>query len=416
MIAGIFAFEVTRVLAALGVPLDVDVAVELLRSSEILKDIEHRLSHGKIAHAPAGRPIETLSLLYVTGRHRGVEPDYRYALGTMPLPGIEEFRQLQTGRLSVYQIAEVVATVEKTAEEIRKGKVTGISYSDYGDTAALLMQELGGGSGWLIPAPVIRQQLGQGSWSIALESVGLKPPSTQERFSREDYEAAARTFRSSESDFGSPKDVASYDGWVIAEASAGRDRPSVIAIRRFFGAWESVIGAAMPPEVEDEFDGLINHLRKENAVEERWARAGELVSEMLAKMPWNSFLSIDYGDEADGRNRPYAQANPSAEGVWCEVVSEEFLSADEWPIDTQYLLSNGWSAPNEEVPNWHKQGVPPLEAGHQLLEALAYGRSCRDPQKVRWHSGEFPGGPGPDGGRILDFGSDRENRDLRKAS
>jgi hypothetical protein len=155
--------------------------------------------------------------------------------------------------------------------------------------------------------------------------------------------------------------------------------------------------------------------RTQNDVEYGWARAGELVSEVLADMPWNSFLSIDYGDETDGPHRPYAQANPSADGVWCEIVSEEFLYASQWPIDTDYLIRKGWSAPDEEVPNWHKHGVPPLEAGHQILEGLAYGRDCHDPGKFRWHSGEFPGGPGPDGGLILDFNPVGSNRTLRRA-
>lgn len=99
-------------------------------------------------------------------------------------------------------------------------------------------------------------------------------------------------------------------------------------------------------------------------------------------MPWNSFLSINYGNQCDGSRRPYAQASPSTDGVWCEIVAEEFLPPDHWPIDTDYLVSNGWSAPDEEVPNWH-MCVPPFEAGHKLLEGLKHGRLCRDPQKVR---------------------------------
>ena len=417
MSAGIEAVDVPKVLVAFGVPLDVEIAVELLRSLQIFEDIYLRVSQVRNNQAPAVRSIEMFSLLYIIGRHRSVEPDYRFALGKRPLPGIAEFRELQTGRLPASEIAEMIATVEKTAEDIRTGNAAGISYSDYRDTASLLAEEPDhGGLGWLVPAPVIRDRVGRGSWSVALEAAGLTAPGHQERFERIDYEEAAQEFLRVYRYFGSPKDVASYDGWVIAEAAAGRDRPSVIAIRRHFGAWESVIGAAMPPEVGvDEFAGLVAMCRAQNDVEYDWARAGERIGEVLANMPWNSFLSIDYGDEGDGSNRPYAQANPSADGVWCEIVSEEFLSADQWPINTDYLVRNGWSAPDEEIPNWHKQGVPPLEAGHQILEALAYGRNCHDPQKVRWHSGEFPGGPGPDGGLILDFNSAGSSRALRRA-
>lgn len=60
----------------------------------------------------------------------------------------------------------------------------------------------------------------------------------------------------------------------------------------------------MPSEVEDEFDGMVEMLKKENILEHGWARAGELVGDALADMPWNSFLSIDYGGEADGPRRP----------------------------------------------------------------------------------------------------------------
>jgi hypothetical protein len=282
--------------------------------------------------------------------------------------------------------------LETTAEAIRTGDAVGISYSDYLDTVTALVQESDStGLTWLVPAPMVRKRLGGGFWSSALEAAGMTLPSTRARFTKADYEEASKAFMRAYRHFGSPEEVARYDSWVTAEAAAGRDRPSVVAIRRYFGTWESVIGAVMPSEVDDEFDGIVEMFKKENTLEYRWARAGELVSDALANMPWNSFLSIDYGDDAEGPHRPYAQASPSADGVRCEVVSEEFLPADQWPIEGGYLLRNGWSAPDEEVPNWHKQAIPPIESGHQILEGLRYGRRCDDPKKVRWHSGDFPG-------------------------
>ncbi|MCI0143168.1 hypothetical protein KNN17_16505 [Arthrobacter bambusae] len=211
----------------------------------------------------------------------------------------------------------------------------------------------------------------------------LDAPPAKVTFSGAEYREAAAAFMNDYHHFGSPKDVASYDSWVIAETWARRERPSVIAIRRYFGAWESVIGAVQPPEIEGEFDGIVRALKDAHVVQERWARAGEQVSEVLANMQWNSFLSIDYGDNADGPNRPYAQASLSADGVWCEIVSAEFLPGEQWPIDADYLLRNGWSPPDENVPNWYLQAVPPLEAGHQILEGLRYGRQCDDAEKIR---------------------------------
>lgn len=409
--AGIPGSDIPKVLVAFGSAVDVDIAADLLRSPNLFLSI----SRGDAAEPSL--PADTLSLLYSTGYHRGIEPDYQFALGKIPLPDVAAFRELHTSQLRGDQIAEIIAMVETTSEAIRTGDTAGISYEDYARIVAVSQEPDNHGFGWLVPASVLRHRLGGGFWSRALECAGLTIPSTRARFAPADYEEAANSFRRAYQDFGSPKDVASYDSWVTAEAAAGRDHPSVIEIRRFFGAWESVIGAAMPPEVDgEEFAGLVAMCRTQNDVEYDWARASERISDVLANMPWNSFLSIDYGDETDGPNRPYAQANPSADGVWCEIVSEEFLRADQWPIDANFLERNGWSAPDEEVPNWHKQGLPPLEAGHQILEGLARGRSCHDPKKVRWHSGEFPGGPGPDGGVILNYESSGVVRNLRRAS
>ena len=292
--AGIDVLDVPRVLAALGAPLDVDIAVELLRSMEILKDIHHQVAG--VWPAP---PTDTLSLLYVTGRHLGVKPDYELALGMMPLSSVIEIRELLDPDHTYRQTAEILAVIETTAQAIRAGDVAGISYTDYDEMARTISEELGvvttdPGVSWPVPARDLRRRLGQGFWDATLSSAGLQPPPAPDRFSALDFVEAASGFMRAYAHFGSPKDVASYDSWMIAETAAGRDRPSVVAIRRHFGAWESVIGAVMPSEVEDEYDGLVNHIRAENDVQEGWAKAGELISEVLANMPWNSFLSIQY--------------------------------------------------------------------------------------------------------------------------
>jgi hypothetical protein len=410
--AGVGSSDIPKVLAAIGASIDIGIAVELLRSPEIFMEMHSRKELVELA------PLtDTFSLLYVTARHRGLKPNYQFALGKIPMPGIDELRRSIAVHSSEVQTAEIVATVETVAEAVRTGIVVGISYSDYLDALTALAQEPDRNElMWLVPGPVVRNRLGGGFWSSALEAAGLTLPSTRARFTNADYEEASKAFRRAYSHFGSPKEVASYDSWVTAEAAAGRDRPSVIAIRRHFGTWESVMGAVMPSEVEDEFDGIVEMFKKENNLEYRWARAGELVTDALANMPWNSFLSIDYGDDPDGPHTPYAQASHRTDGVWCEIVSEQSLLADQWPIDTGYLLGNGWYSPDEEVPNWHKQAIPPIEAGHQILEGLKYGRRCDDPTKVRWHSGDFPGGPGPDGGLVVDDEPGGAVRNLRNGS
>lgn len=401
--AGIETVDIPKVLAALGVSVDVEIAVELLRSMEIFTEIHHQFGGAEVA-----RPSDTFSLLYIFGHHCGLEPNYRLALGKIPLPGIDEFRRQLAPQLSEVRIADIIAIVETAAAAIRTGNVVGIRYSDYHQIVRPISRSLGGlatGSGlsWPVPAKELRRRLGAGSWDAALSSVGLLQTDAAAGYIRtNNFAEAARGFKDDYEYFGSPKDVASYDSWTIAETAAGRDRPSVIAIRRHFGTWESVIGAVLPPEVEeDEYDGLVDYVRAANNGEEAWAKAGELISEILANMPWNSFLSIQYLDEAEGL-APYAQASPSADGVWFEVVSEQYLPTEKWPLDAGYLTENGWFTPDSDCPNWYKGGIPHSEAGHQILEGLRFGRGCGDADKLQWHTGEFPSGPGPDGGVTVD--------------
>lgn len=62
--------DIPKVLAALGVSLDVEVATDLLRSPDIFMDI-----HAAIEVVVLPLPTDIFSLLYVVGRGRGLEPD-----------------------------------------------------------------------------------------------------------------------------------------------------------------------------------------------------------------------------------------------------------------------------------------------------------------------------------------------------
>ncbi|WP_432396473.1 TY-Chap domain-containing protein [Pseudarthrobacter sp. L19] len=402
-----FTTDIPKVLAALGAPVDVDIAVEMLRSMFMFKESLHRvLQQEGVAGEVIASPLDVLSLLYVTGIQRGVTPDYELALGMMPVSSITSLREHIGDRYSYQKTAGILAVIESTSQAIRDGDVAGISYSEYNEIAVAISRDLQDvtppnvGS-WPVPADDLRRRLGRGFWDAALDSAGLQLTSGGYRFSAADFAEAARAFMSSYEEFGSPKEVSSYDSWVIAETAAGRERPSAIAIRRHFGTWESVIRMSVPSEIEDEFDGIVDAYRAENAREESWARAGELISEVLANMSPGSFLSIQYAYDADNLT-PYAQAVPDADGVWSEIVSEQFLPAEQWPINTGYLAGNGWSAPTKTFPNWHKDGISPVDAGHEILDGLSGGWGCDDPAKFRWHTGQFPAGPGPDGGVTLE--------------
>ncbi|MDQ0733103.1 TY-Chap domain-containing protein [Arthrobacter sp. B1I2] len=407
--AGIESSDIPRILAALGAMIDVDIAAELLKSPEVLKHSERT--------APRAFVTDKMGLLFVTGYQRGVEPDYRLVLGKDPLPSMQNYRILLAEHLSRPQIGQVIAVIETTAEAISKGDNVGISYAEYGALreAAALEMGIDPSSPFPPPAERIRDRTEGRSWHLALESVGLQFPAVQGGYSSSDHEDASQSYRATECLFGSPKDVASYDSWMIAELAMGRDRPSAVAIGRHYGAWESVIGAYVPLE-EDELRGIVSHLRTEAAADYAWARAAELISEVLRTMPWNSFLSIQYGAGADGGPQPYAQITPGPDGAWCEIVSEEFLQPDDWPIYPERLLQNGWSKPDAAVPNWFREGVALEDAGHVTLEGLRDGRSCYEADELRWHTGSFPSESNPDGGVTVEDVLKGSVQTLRNAS
>lgn len=388
--AGIESSDIPRILAALGATIDIDIAAELLKSPDLLLDPDLRRRPFMVT--------DMMWLRYVTGYHRGIKPNYELALGKVPLPEIHGFRMILSEALSRQQIGQVIALIETTAAAIDAGDDEGISFSEYQETREAIIRISSGEGNPLSPPPAerIREGTTGRSWHLALESVGMKFPAVNGEFAAADYEDASHSYRATEGLFGSPKDVASYDSWMIAEVAAGRERPSVVAIGRHFGAWESVIDAYVPLE-EDELRGIVSHLRTEAVADKAWARAGELINEVLRTMPWNSFLSIQYGDGADGRPQPYAQITPGPDGAWCEIVSEQFLQPDDWPIYPEHLLEHGWSKPDVEVPNWYKEAVPLEDAGHVTLEGLRNGRSCYDADELRWHTGSFPSGTNPDG-------------------
>lgn len=407
--AGIESPDIPRILAALGATIDIDIAAELLKNPDLLLD-------------PVGRRrpfmvTDMMWLRYVTGYHRGIEPNYELALGKVPLPEIHGFRMILSEALSRQQIGQIIALIETTAEAIDAGDDEGISFSEYQEMREAIIRRSSGEGNPISPPPadMIRDRTTGRSWHVALESVGMKFPAVRGGFSAADYEDASQAYRATEGRFGSPKDVDSYDSWMIAEVAMGRNRPSAVAIGRHFGAWESVIGACVPLE-EDELRGIVGHLRTEAAANYEWAQAAELISEVLRTMPWNSFLSIQYGAGADGGPQPYAQITPGPDGAWCEIVSEEFLQPDDWPIHPERLLQAGWSKPDAEVPNWFREGVALEDAGHVTLAGLREGRSCYEADELRWHTGSFPSGTNPDGGVTVEDVLKGSVQTLRNAS
>lgn len=121
-----------------------------------------------------------------------------------------------------------------------------------------------------------------------------------------------------------------------------------------------------------------------------WADAVESLTDELLWLKEDDFVSIEYGYGTGEDCAPYAQATPRESGLSLELVSEEFLSADVWPLNSDFLVSAGWRAPTGENPNWHVTDVPRESAAKKLLDGLRIGRECRDAGLLRWHLAILP--------------------------
>ncbi len=121
-----------------------------------------------------------------------------------------------------------------------------------------------------------------------------------------------------------------------------------------------------------------------------WADAVQALTDELVWLKDDDFLSVAYGDGTRQNCAPYAQATPHESGLALELVSEEFLSAKVWPLNSGFLIAAGWKAPSDENPNWHMVNVPREAAAKKLLDGLRLGRECRNAELLRWHLAVFP--------------------------
>lgn len=427
--AGIPLLDTPKVIGALGNDIDVDVAVAILHFVGIPDEAPEE---------PAPKLLsDRLSLLYVVGKYHGIEPDYQLALAKMPLDAVAAFREFTKPDITYTRLAEILAVAETTALAIRAKTIATLTYSEYDDMAQQISRRLGRVSRdendpWPVPVATLVNRHGGGSWQGAMDTIRLKVGTPEGRFGTNEHQDALDSFLDECELCGYAMSEESYDLWGFSQAGMLIERPSASEIVRHFGvSWDELMDQVFGSEVTEipvtpvQSKFLLKALSNEHGIDadgegepadDDWHRAGVLISDLLAQMPWNSFLRVEYaGTRTNGAN-PYAQATPSADGVWCEVVSEEFLPATDWPIDREFLASNDWSEPDADFPNWWKSQVSPRDAGHQIVSALRYGRKCADVTEFCWSTGEFPPGPGPDGGVTLDDALNGAVQTLRNAS
>ena len=101
-----------------------------------------------------------MSLLYVVGKHHGIEPDYQLALAKMPLDAVAAFREFVKPEITYTRLAEILAVAETTALAIRAKSIATLTYSEYEEMAQQISRRLGrisrdGNDPWPVPVATL---------------------------------------------------------------------------------------------------------------------------------------------------------------------------------------------------------------------------------------------------------------------
>ena len=127
---------------------------------------------------------------------------------------------------------------------------------------------------------------------------------------------------------------------------------------------------------------------------DNWHALISQLGEQAEHLRIDQFISVEYTTGHHLVPEPYAQAAHAEPELICEVVSDVYLPATEWPLDEVALRRAGWSAPSQGTENWWRMVTGTDQVAAALVEGLRVGRACRDPESFTWSVGTFPPGPG----------------------
>lgn len=274
---------------------------------------------------------------------------------------------------------------------------------------------------WPVPERSVSVRLGAGRWDTALGRIGLKAdeePPVEHVFGEQEYAAAVTAFLSHCRSTGHHPTTARYGRWVVEQEAGSTRRPYFDGVRRFFGSWEEAMrfaSAHQPaaeqvgegfadtrtwsdlatPEAQEMLGragiGVVSAGAGTAVVEENvWEDLHRLIATVLARLPWNDFLVVEYERCDDRSDAPVAWAGVGPHGAECAVVSGGQLTHAAWPVDATFFHEDEWNEPAGWDQPWTTGPVGFPDAAQKLVDGLRFGWGCSDPYRFHWGVGSLP--------------------------
>ncbi|MFI7579227.1 TY-Chap domain-containing protein [Kocuria sp. M1N1S27] len=274
---------------------------------------------------------------------------------------------------------------------------------------------------WPVPERSVSERLGGGRWDAALERIGLRAgdePPLEHVFTEAEYATAVTAFLSECRSTGHHPTTARYGRWVVEQEAGSTRRPYFDGVRRFFGSWEEAMrfASAHQPAGEHLGDGfadtrtwsdlatpeaqemlgragigvVVPHAATPVVDEGVWEDLRRLIATVLARLPWNDFLVVEYERDDDRSEAPVAWAGVGPHGVECAVISGGQLTHAAWPVDATFFHEDEWNEPTGWDQPWTTEPLGFPEAAQKLVDGLRFGWGCSDPYRFHWGVGSFP--------------------------
>ena len=121
-----------------------------------------------------------------------------------------------------------------------------------------------------------------------------------------------------------------------------------------------------------------------------WHAGAAALAEEIRWLKDGDFVMIEYGESTDDAIAPYAQVALDGDGYWCEIVSNDYLPGDTWPLHGDWLKEAGWDAPDADCPNWHSLRTGSQAVAAAVLDGMRNGRACSDVRLLDWRVATMP--------------------------